>query len=582
MKQHTLTLCLLLLFAGLSQAQDNLTADQIRSDFAQWLPNMSADDSRIGDREVAQQGWRKHCMYAGAPGQANLKAVVNELMLEQLDKDIPLITKVWLLHNLAFTAGGKEVPAIAKLLNDPQVKIIDEAARTLSAIPGEAAANALKSVAQPDPTRRIAVAMMNREPVSPKSSLENRMPLAIPYAGDAELDKWMDGYDKLANLEKASTVANLAIRKAKKYYPQIFDALKSDDDTLKRAAIFALIQVGTKDQIPFLLNDAIALDHGLAVRVLSNIVADGFDDALLDNLKKEDDWGKIALLTEILSHRYYTKALPAIFTFAKKSDCPNRIDLLRHVSRMADKTNVGDMVDVALLLSDRRQRDDAENIIARVCEGDIAPVVAKMNDATTAELLSQLGRIGGQAAVSEVEKSIASSNANIRNAAIRAISNWPNAEVAEKMMEIAKNANESESNRIGAIRGYIRVMTLPNDQLGISISDGARLELLKAIMKDSTTRREEKTLILDRLSTIRTVDCVKFLLEYFEDPMFHANAAQTVVELAHHNELRRRDRTFFSDALDKVIVLAKEKDLKERGGERRSLVDVANWYKSNL
>ncbi|MCL2303756.1 MAG: hypothetical protein FWC43_00265 [Planctomycetaceae bacterium] len=581
MKQYTLIFCLLFVLVSFAQAQD-ITADQIRSDFAKWLPDMSADDSRLGDREAAQQGWRKYCMYAGAPGKADLKAVVNELMVEQLDQDVPVITKVWLLHNLAWTAGEKEIPAIVKLLNDPQIKIVDEATRALAAIPGDAAANALKSVSQNDPTKRIATALRNREPVSPNRSLEKTMPLAIPYVSNAELDKWMRGYAKLSNLDKASTIANLAVRKAKKYYPQIFDALQSDDEMLKRTAILALIQVGTKKQIPFLLKDGIAFDRGLGMKVLSNIVADGFDDALLGELKKESDWGQIALLTEVLSNRYYKKALPVIFTVAKKSDCPNRLDLLRSVGRMVDKSNVGDVIDVALLLTDRRQRDDAENIIAKICEKDIAPVVAKMNDATTAELLSLLGRIGGQDAVAEVEKHLVSKNAGIRNAAVRAISNWPNAEVAEKMMEIAKNADESEANRIGAIRGYIRVMTLPGNQLGITVSDEKRLEILKEIMGDSTTRRDEKILILERLPAIRTVESAKFVLEYLDDSALQANAAQSVVELAHHNDLRRPNKEFFTEALDKVIALAKEKDLKERGGEKRPLADVADWYKNNM
>jgi len=578
MKQYTLTFCLLFVFAALAQAQD-ITADQIRSDFAKWLPDMSADDSRIGDREAAHIGWRKYCLYAGAPDKAALKAVVNELMIEQLDKDIPVVTKVWLLHNLAWTAGPKEVPAIVKMLNDPQVKIVDEAVRTLAAIPGPEAEAALKGVSQNDPIRRIATALMNREPVAVAFPLEQTMPLAIPYVSDAEVDKWMEGYASLSNLDKASTVANLAVRRAKKYYPQIFDALKSDDETLKRSAILALIQVGTKEQIPFLLKEGIAFDRGVTMRAFSNIVADGFDETLLENLKKESDPGQIALLTEILCNRYYTRALPVIFTIAKKNDCPNRFDLLRSVGRMAGKSNVGDIVDVALLLTDRRQRDDAENIIARICARDVAPVVAKMTDANAAELLTLLGRIGGPDAIATVEKYLGSTNAQTRDAAVRAISNWPNAEAAEKMMEIAKNTAESGPNRIGALRGYIRVMTLPNDQLGINISDNARLDILKGIMNDSTTRREEKLLILDRLPTIRTIECARFLLEYLDDPVFQTSAAQSVVELAHHNDLRRRDRAFFNDALDKVIALAKEKDLKTRADNNRSLAEAAAGYK---
>ncbi|MCL2118786.1 MAG: hypothetical protein FWH27_10215 [Planctomycetaceae bacterium] len=577
MKHYPLAFCLIFLFAALLQAQD-MTADQIRSDFMKWLPDMSADDSRLGDREAAQQGWQKYCMYAGSPDQANLKMVVNELMVEQLDKDIPLVTKVWLLHNLAWTAGEKEIPAIVQLFNDPQMKIVDEAVRTLAAIPGEAAENALKSASQNDSARRIATALQNRQPVSAAFSPESIMPLAIPCASDAELDELMSGYANLSHVEQASIIVNLAVRRAEKYYPQIFDALKSDNETLKRAAILALIQVGTREQIPFLLQEGIVFDRGVAMKALSNIVADGFDETLLDTMKKETDWGQIAILVEVLSNRFSKTALPVVFSIAKKSDCPNRIVLLRNAGRMVDKSHVGDMIAIALLLTDRRQQDEAENIVAGICEKDVVPVVTKMNDVNAAELLSFLGRIGGKDAADEVEKYLNSGDARNRNAAIRAISNWPNAEVAEKMMKIAKNADESEPNRIGAIRGYIRVMTLPDDQLGISISDDTRLKILKGIMNDSTTRREEKVLILDRLPAIRTVESVRFLLEYFDDPALQANAAQSVVELAHHNVLRNQDRAFFHDALDKVIALANEKDLKTRADGNRSLAEAAAGY----
>ena len=582
MKRYTLAFCFLFVFAAFAQAQENITAEKITADFQKWLPDMSADDAKLGARESAQQGWQKLCMFASNPGNEKLLATVNDLMVEQLDKDIPVITKVWLLHQMAWTGSAKEVSAVAKLLDDPQVKIADEAARTLSTIPGAEAENALKNAAKNDPIKRIAVALDNRNPVSTKLSTEKTLPLAIPYVSDAELDKWMEGYAKQSDLDKASTIGGIAARKAQKYYPLIFDALKSSDETLKRAAILALVQVGTKDQIPFLLKEGIAFDRGLAMNVLANIVADGFDEALLADLKKSDDPGQIVLLADVLNKRYYGKAISTIYSFAKKNDFSNRIDLLRSMGGIATKENVGDLVEVALLITDRRQRDEAENIVARVCAKDAQPVIAVMNDANATDLLSFLGRIGGNDAIVAVEKRLESKNANVHNAAVRAISNWPNAEAAEKMMGIAKNSDESEANRIGALRGYIRVITLPDDQVGISISNEKRMELLKGIMTDSSTRREEKALILDRLPAIRTVESVKFALEYLDDAALQTNAAQSIVELAHHNFLRRPNKDFFLETLDKVIALAKEKDIKERSGEKRSLVDVANWYKNNM
>lgn len=578
MKKYFVCLFLVFFFALTSAfAQNQPTTEQIKSDFAQWLPNMGADDSRISDREQAQQNWQKQCMDAGAPGKTELKAVVNQLMVEQLDKDVPVITKVWLLHQLAWTAGPTEVAPIAKLLNDPEAQISDEAARTLAKIPGTEAEKALKEAA----TKRTTDALEARIPIPGKLPNENVMPLAIPYASEAALDLWMKGFDQLSDLEKASAITGLAVRKAKKYYPLIFAALKSENDDLRRAAMLATERVGGEEQVAALF-DCVFFDRNLARRVLSNLVGDGVDAYLLKEMKSSDNTDRVTLIAEILCSRYNTKAIPEIMAVAKKKDFGNRIAVFNAVARIADKSNLDDLFDVMLLITDRRDRDTAENAIARICASDASQIVAKMTDSNAWDVLPLLGRIGGTTALETIEKSMKSSNSGIHDAAVRALGNWPNATAAEKMLAVANDLNELPQNRIAVLRGYIRVMSLPRNEIGIPISDKEKVEKLKEILSKSNTRQEEKTLILERLAAVRVPESVQTVLEHIDDPTFQSTAAQTIVLLAHHNELRLANKELFTKALDKVIEVSKEKDFRERGGQRRPLVDVANWYKNNM
>ena len=565
MKRLIFTFLFVFLIGFSTAVAQDITADQIRSDFAKWLPNMSADDSQIRDREAAQQGWQKHSMYVGAPGREELKKVVNSLAVEQLDKDIPVTTKVWLLHELAWTAGASEVDAIAKLLDDGQMKIRDEAARTLANIPGPEAEKALKDATKTGDQKRIDDAIADRVPVPAKFAGEKTMPFAIPYSSDDDVAKWMDGYDKMEDFLKAQTIAALTVKKDKKYFPKMLEALNSSDAFLKKSGLLAMEKLADKSDIPTILEAGVPFDRGLTIRVLSTLAADGTDDYFLDELKKATDPDKVMLYSEILSKRYCKKALPVILGFAKKNDFPNRQVLLEWLesNKLADKENIGDFLEVTLMITDRQTRDRAEQSIARICNGDAKPVIEKMNSSNEIEILTLLGRIGGKDALDAVNKMIESKDANVHNAAVRALCNWPNATVSKELLALAEDKDEAAPNRVAALRAYVRVITLPDNQIGIRMNGRQKLEMLKNAMSIAV-RNDEKRLIMDRLSAVRENGTIEYAMEYLNDDVLSASAYRTIVEIAHQDYMRRGNKELFTKALNAVIDGCKDNGLVER------------------
>ena len=565
MKRLIFTFLFVFLVGFSTAVAQDITADQIRSDFAKWLPNMNADDSKLQEREASQQGWQKYCMYVGAPGREDLKKVVNSLAVEQLDKDIPVVTKVWLLHQLAWTAGASEVGAIAKLLDDGQMKIRDEAARTLANIPGPEAEKALKDATKTGDQKRIDDAIADRVPVPAKFADETVMPFAIPYSSEQDIAKWMDGYDKMDDYLKAQTIAALTVKKDKKYFPKMLDALKSSDALLKRTALLAMEKLASKDNIPAILEIGEPFDRGLTIRILSTLAADGTDDYFLDELKKATDTNKIMLYSEILSKRYCKKALPVILGFAKKNDFPNRQALLEWLegNKLADKENIGDFLEVTLMITDRQTRDRAEQSIARICNGDAKPVIEKMNSSNEIEILTLLGRIGGKDALDAVNKMIESKDTNVHNAAVRALCNWPNATVSKELLALAENKDEAAPNRVAALRAYVRVITLPDNQIGIRINGRQKLEMLKNAMTIAT-RNEEKALALDRLASVRENATVEYALGFVDDSALSAAAFRTILEIAHQDYMRKGNPELFTKALDTVIEKSKDRAQVER------------------
>lgn len=563
------TLGILVLFLTLSIGAIAQDSAQIASDFEKGLPQMSS--SNIQEMETAQQSWQKVCMQSGAPGNESLKKEVNRLMIEQLEKDIPVVTKVWLLHQLTWTGGEAEVGPIAKLLDHAEIRIRDGAARALAGIPAPSAAQALKDAekqAKEAELKRLQDALEARSATPAQFPPESEMPLALPYAKEEKVADWMKGYDKMGDFDKAKTLAAIAVRRDQTYFPLIVDAQKSSDPYLKKVAILALEKMGTVKELPFLVEDAVAFDRGLAIRVLSNMTGPGIDEALLKAINAETEQEKFLVLAEVLARRNNRGAMNAMVNMLKRKEFGNRIGLCTYAEMIAVKDDTGAFVDAYLAIEDRSQRDSAEQIVSRLCEGDAKPVIAKITDSNKLELIPLLGRVGGSDALAYVKQEFNSKTAGMHDAAVRAYANWPNAVVAEELLQIAEDAKEADANRIAALRAFIRVISLPDDKIGISLSGQDKLAMMKKAMSIAT-RSAERGLILERLSAIREKESVEYALEFVDDPDVSASAYRAIVEIAHHDYMRRGHKELFEKALDQVIKNCKTRTLVERAKKYR-------------
>ncbi|HBT77190.1 MAG TPA: hypothetical protein DEB39_09775 [Planctomycetaceae bacterium] len=190
-----------------------------------------------------------------------------------------------------------------------------------------------------------------------------------------------------------------------------------------------------------------------------------------------------------------------------------------------------------------------------------------MGPQNTAELLPMIGRIGGNAALEIIKDQLKmSENVNI---AVRALCNWPNAVVADDLLAIAENARMSDQNKIAALRAFARVISLRDEEIGIRISGKNKVAKLRKGM-GLATRVEEKRLILDRTAAVRDVDSIKFALEYIDDNDLQQNACRTIIDIAHHDNMRRPNKELFGPALDKVIERIKDNGQKERAQRYRA------------
>jgi HEAT repeat protein len=576
----------LLSFVVLVLTVGTVIASETSDKFAQVVPNFAAADLNI--RKEAQQSWQTICQGAGK--NAALQSEVNKLMTEQLGKDNPVETTVWILRQLGIVGDASVVAAVAKFLDDKEARIRDEAARALANIPGKESAKALRKGGNTN----AASALISKEHKAAASKVTNEtaLPQGIPFASVLEVARWMSEYETYSNDTKAATLNALAVRaedtqvqdvprqqrrflsspriqanrnerienNAKKYAKYAIEGAKSDDANLRKAALLSLAHLGDTDTVPFLVEQVLTgKDKGAATIALTRLVDDGVDAKLLGLLKSEADEQKFVALANVLNGRYCKDIRPILLDRAKAAGTNGRLALLQFAESLSTKADVGDFVDVWALISDKGQKTAAEQIIARLAGGDAAPVVAKLKDRNSDDSLSLLGRVSDPKMLDDIRK--------LPNA-VAAFANWKNAEVADDLFKIAEN-NDAGENKITALRAFVRVISLPNDQLGIKISlpeQTARLEKVFAL----ASRDEDKQLIIQRAGQIRTVESLRFVLKSFDDEKLQETVCGAILDLAHHTELKRSANDEFVNALDKVLSVTKRNDFKERASRYKS------------
>lgn len=530
--------------------------------FDALLPLMTCDDMKnrdlVNQQQTVQQNFQN--LVFQSYDKPELKAHLNKLMTDAIGKDLPAQTKAWLLRNLQWTAGDNEVPAIAACLNKNVALVVDEAAHALIKIGTPKAIDALKA-AEKDAAPKVKLIIKSAlTSFAEKYDVptETKMPLAIPYASKADVDNFLKGYNDFSEQLKVETLANLGIRSDKAYLPLVCKEMQEGTDPVKRAALFALEKLGTKDQIPLILKFH---DRGAAQLVASRIESDGFDEGLINALANCEQ-GDFGFISGMLASRSVDIST-TLFSKAKAKDCPNRLELLQNAKKLVGLDKINDFIDVLALFPNGRDKEEAEKIIASMTPGNASAVVAKMEQYPGATLLGCLGRIGGGDAKAALEKALKSSDNDVKEAAIKAICNWPNAEVADDLFAISQDSSFKDGQKIQALRAFIRVVSLPDDQIGVKFSVDDKLSRLQKAF-DAATRVDEKNLVISRVGSVRDVKSLDFVLRYANDPKLAETVYRAIADLAHHNFLRQPHKDKFEPAMKMVIEKSKDEVLVDR------------------
>lgn len=503
------------------------------------------------DGEVALAAWR-------ALGNFGSDAAADFLIdgLKNADKACVPLESAAVRTAILLESAGKQDKAmeIYRLLADGR--------RSLGA--RQAGIRALFAAA-PEPQKAALVAQWAKSAdVAQQKAVISQM----TTLSDAALQQVLD-QNAIGAKVQIALMEELASRQGEKMLPAMLEAANSDDPAKVQMALRFFASSGDPRAIPVFIN-ALSSDEAtqrIAADALAQRPKEVVGPALLEALNKQVDTRE--QVVDILSRMKYYEAIDPLTKLARNRDpavYEGAIEGLRAICD-PDDTDLKRMFALYLDVPAGAQRERVERAIAYICvknpkASDRATILLGLVDrhrdkneiAFQATVLPLLGRLGTDAVYQKIQPLLNSPTPELSAAAVRAFCNWPTAEYADTLWDLATKS-ESKSDRYQTLRAYIRVVTLPNER-----PEAKTLEMLQKAMK-LADNSDNRKLALSRAASVRTLATVDWVAGYLDDPDLAQTACRTIVELAHHRFLRQPNKAHFEPILRKVEATAEDKSV---------------------
>ena len=406
-----------------------------------------------------------------------------------------------------------------------------------------------------DPDREFRAAGLEKVRTSAKGASATQL--------FAEQLKNLDASGQTALLNALADRADQAARTA---VLELFAA--SQDEQVRASAISAIGSLGGVADLPLLIKTmsaASGAEQGAARRSLVQIRGDAINKSLVSEMKSAAPGVKASLI-EVLATRRASDELPALVAATVDDNAQVRGAAMSALGQIGSPEQIAPMLPGVLKAQKGGERDNAERNITLICAridnedqrgALIIEALKNVDAADRDELLSLVGRVGGRKLINFVGDIASETDPDRRRLGIDALSKWPDASVADKLLEIVNKATDPAERRL-AFQGFVKIAATRDNR-----NDKQRLDRMKEAMKAAKTP-EEQLLVINRTRTAYAVESVRFILPYVDEPKFTEIACETIVEIAHHREVRDPNKAEFDKILDKIIEVTKDSVVVDR------------------
>lgn len=320
-------------------------------------------------------------------------------------------------------------------------------------------------------------------------------------------------------------------------------------ETVRAAALRALAQLGDRSVVQLLANTAATQTGSLreAARAsLSTLKPTEVDEEIAALLQRHTDAAKAeadAVHLELIraaGDRRVVAAAPALLGAAKVSDDKLRSAALKAISDIGDATRAPDVAALLSEIKSDRVRTEAEQALlalVRKTSDDqknqadvILGLLNKAGDApSSASLLRVAGNIADDRTLSLIRHAQSSASEQvIRDAATRALIEYPDAAPIEDVLQLARSG-DNEIYRTLALRGFARMLGVPADR-----DTSKTMQYCEEALKLASTP-DDKRMVLGALADVTQPGVLQLVMPYIEDPELKHEAQVSALKLAENS-----------------------------------------------
>jgi HEAT repeat protein len=356
--------------------------------------------------------------------------------------------------------------------------------------------------------------------------------------GDGVTQRFAAELPKLQPEAQVMLIEALADRGDVAARPAVVAAAASQDDAVRVAALKALGRVGDASSVPLLVSAAAEGKGDVEKRVslvsLRNVRGEGVEAAIVECLKSAKPEVGAALI-EVLSDRGAATVVPALLKEAQGPDPKVRVAALAALTRLAGADALPAILQLLVKLEGDAGRAEAEAAVVAVsrkvpdeaarADAALAAYASATTPAAKGSLLRALRGIGNAKSFDAVQAAAKDSDAQVQDAAIRSLADWPDARATAAVLGIVRST-ENQTHRVVAMRGAVRLLGLAS-----GTPDEATLKAWTDVMAQAR-RPEEKKLVLGGLSNLNHPAALGMAESCLDDAAVRAEASLAVLQVA--------------------------------------------------
>lgn len=375
---------------------------------------------------------------------------------------------------------------------------------------------------------------------------------------------------KLGPTAQVQLLSALADRGDVLALPAVIEAGKSQDESVRVASLKAIGQLGNASSVALLAERAATSkgeEQKAARESLYRLRGPEVDAAILQNVPTADAKVKVELVSAI-GERNIAGSVETLLNAARGEDRKVRIESLKVLKVVGTPDAMPALVSLLLEIKSDSDRTEAEKTAAAVAHKiedrnrQAAAVLAVLpnikDNADRASLLRVLGRIGDSSSLPALRTALGSREAEIQDAAIRALSDWPTSEPVPDLLKVAQTAENARYKTL-ALRGFVRLLGLESAR-----TPAETVDLYKKAM-DLAGDAQEKKRVLSGLVAAKSLGTLNMAADYLNDLALHLEAESAAVQIA--QGVFGSDPQRVKEVMAKVIQGTKQDAIRQQAQE---------------